>query len=153
MWAGDPAMTNRATILVVDDDRDVSEMIAEYLGGCGFDILVADGAEAMWRTLAERAVDLVLLDRTMPGGDGLALVPTLRARYGVGVIMLTALSAQADRVQGLESGADDYVTKPFDWRELTARIGNVLRRVRPDPSVVRARAPCRPRLRAPRCPR
>lgn len=122
-------MSDERTILVVDDDEDVRDMIGEYLAGQGFTVAAAENGEAMWRVLEKRTVDLVLLDRTMPGGDGLALVPELRARYDVGVILVTALANDEQRIGGLEVGVDDYVAKPFDWRELLARINNVLRRV------------------------
>jgi|GEM_PF-679708 len=122
-------MADEKTILVVDDDEDVRDMIGEYLAGHGFLVLSAENGAAMWRVLEKNSVDLVLLDRTMPGGDGLALVPELRATYDVGVILVTALANDEQRIGGLEVGVDDYVAKPFDWRELLARINNVLRRV------------------------
>jgi class 3 adenylate cyclase len=119
-----------ATILVVDDDTDVREMIVEYLAAAGFLPMPAEGPEAMWQVLERSQIDLILLDRTMPGIDGINLLPALRERLDVGVIVVTALGAEEDRAHGLEVGADDYVAKPFNWRELTARINAVLRRTR-----------------------
>jgi two-component system phosphate regulon response regulator OmpR len=122
-------MPDSATILVVDDDLEVREMLHEYLTKRGFVALTADGGESLRRMMAEHAVDVVVLDRRMPGEDGLSLVRFLREHYAVGIVMLTAASEIGDRIVGLEIGADDYVTKPFDPRELLARIHSVLRRI------------------------
>ena len=121
-------MSTGWNILVVDDDDDVRDMIVEYLETHAFSVYAAEGRERMREVLAEQEIDLVLLDRTMPGGDSMELVPELREGYGVAVIMVTALGADKERVAGLERGADDYVTKPFNWRELVARINSVIRR-------------------------
>jgi two-component system OmpR family response regulator len=117
-------------ILVVDDHRDIRETLARYLAKHGFRASVADGAASARRQLAASAVDLVVLDVMMPGEDGLALCRHLREAGEVPVILLTAMAEDTDRVVGLEMGADDYVTKPFNPRELVARIRAVLRRVR-----------------------
>jgi class 3 adenylate cyclase len=114
-------------ILVVDDDGDVREMIAEYLSAAGFRVSTADSAASMRRALALAPVDLVLLDRTMPDGDGLRAIPELRQHAAV--IVVTALAQDDERVRGLDSGADDYICKPFNWRELISRIHAVLRRL------------------------
>jgi two-component system phosphate regulon response regulator OmpR len=116
-------------VLVVDDDRAVREMLAQYLSEHGYDVALADGGDAM-RTELERALPaVVLLDVRMPGKDGLTLARYLRERYDVGIIMVTAAGEVVDRVAGLEVGADDYIAKPFDLRELRARLKSVLRRV------------------------
>jgi two-component system OmpR family response regulator len=115
-------------ILVVDDHRDIREALAKYLARKGLRVSVADGAPAARRMLKTSAVDLVVLDIMMPGEDGLSLCRHLRATGDIPVILLTAVSDETDRVVGLELGADDYVTKPFNPRELLARIRAVLRR-------------------------
>lgn len=116
-------------IIVVDDEPGIREMIAEYLGSHGFRVDTAADA-ASFRTLhAERPADLVILDINMPGEDGLSLARWLRGRSKIGIIMLTAAGEVIDRIVGLEVGADDYLSKPFDLRELRARIRTVLRRL------------------------
>jgi len=118
-----------AKILVVDDDVDVRRVLTEYLGNHGYAVhAVGDGA-AMNAQLERELPDLVLLDLGLPGEDGITLARQLRARYPVGIIMLTASSEPVDRIVGLEVGADDYIAKPFDPRELRARIKSVLRRL------------------------
>ncbi len=116
-------------VLVVDDHREIREGLARYLRRHGFRTsMAADAAEAR-RVLARHAVDLVVLDIMLPGEDGLALCRELRARRGPPVVFLSALGEETDRIVGLELGADDYVPKPFNPRELLARIRAVLRRV------------------------
>jgi two-component system OmpR family response regulator len=123
------AMEPLPRILVVDDDREIRALVAEYLDGNGFvSQAVADG-NAMWAALAQRPVDLIVLDLTLPGDDGLALCASLRTKSACPVIMLTARGTALDRIVGLELGADDYLPKPFEPRELVARIRSVLRRV------------------------
>jgi DNA-binding response OmpR family regulator len=115
-------------ILIVDDDASVRESTAEYLAGHGFaPALAADGRQ-MREAIGAGAPDLVLLDLNLPGEDGLSLARWLRAEHDVAIIMLTGAAGVVDRVVGLEVGADDYIAKPFDLRELRARIGSVLRR-------------------------
>ncbi len=122
-------MVEPATILVVDDEPEVRDMVSEYLGQQGFRVLVAaNGAEAR-RLMVERPAQLALLDIRMPGEDGLSLARHLREQYPVAIIMVTAADGVVDRVVGLEIGADDYLAKPFDPRELLARVRSVLRRV------------------------
>jgi two-component system phosphate regulon response regulator OmpR len=121
-----------AHVLVVDDEAEIREMLREFLSRQGLAVSVADGGAAMREVMAERPVDLVILDLRMPGEDGLTLARSLRAEGGVGIVMLTAAGEPIDRVVGLEVGADDYLAKPFDPRELLARVRSVLRRVRPD---------------------
>ncbi|MDR3515230.1 MAG: response regulator transcription factor [Azospirillaceae bacterium] len=118
----------QAHILLVEDDPDISGPLAQFLDAKGFETTVAGSAEAAGDVLAGREIDLVLLDLMLPGEDGLTFCRRLRASGGPKIIMLTALSEPADRVIGLELGADDYVCKPFDLRELLARIRAVLRR-------------------------
>jgi two-component system response regulator ResD len=120
-----------ATVLVVDDEPIVRDVVVRYLRRDGFDTLVAaDGDTA--RALIERTPpSLVVLDVMLPGTDGLALCKWIRARGDLPVIMLTARGEEADRIVGLELGADDYVTKPFSPRELAVRVQTVLRRAKP----------------------
>ncbi|WP_248964459.1 response regulator transcription factor [Sphaerisporangium perillae] len=117
-------------ILVVDDDPTVAEVVVKYLERDGHVVeSVGDGAEALRRALANPP-DLLVLDLMLPGMDGLQVCKKLRERWPVPVIMLTALGEEIDRVVGLETGADDYVTKPFSPRELALRVQSVLRRAR-----------------------
>lgn len=115
-------------ILVVDDHRDIRDLLAKYLTKHGYRVSIADGGQAMKKVIAASAIDLVVLDLMMPGEDGLVLCRDLRATADLPVIMLTAMAEETDRVIGLEMGADDYLTKPFNPRELLARIKAVLRR-------------------------
>jgi len=122
-------MDSSGRLLVVDDDPGVRAMLVEYLSGHRYDVRAADGGVAMRAEIERDLPDLILLDIRMPGEDGLTLARFLRERYDVGIVMLTASSDVVDRVVGLEIGADDYVAKPFDPRELLARIKSVLRRM------------------------
>ena len=115
-------------ILVVDDHRDIRDALGGYLEKMGFRVSPAESAAAARRLLKDSAVDLVVLDIMMPGEDGLSLCRHLRETTALPVILLTALGDDADRILGLEMGADDYVSKPFNPRELVARIRAVLRR-------------------------
>ena len=116
-------------VLLVDDDSEIRELLGDYLRGYGIEATaVADGA-AMRQAFAPGRFDLVILDLMLPGEDGISLCRALRAQSDVPIIMLTARGEAADRVLGLEIGADDYVVKPFDPRELVARIRSLLRRV------------------------
>src|SRR5918994_5311035 len=118
-------------VLVVDDDPTVSDVVRRYLERAGIDVtLAADGPAALAAFAADRP-DLVVLDLMLPGIDGLEVCRRMRADDpDVPVVMLTALGEEADRVIGLELGADDYVTKPFSPRELVLRVQSVLRRTR-----------------------
>lgn len=116
-------------ILVVDDDADITQLLAQYLSRFGFTAHTARDADTMRRVLAAQPVDLVVLDVMLPGTDGLALARELRSRSRIPIIMLTARGDPYDRVIGLEMGADDYMSKPFEPRELVARIQTVLRRI------------------------
>ena len=122
------AMRNVVQVVVVDDEADIRDTVQDYLELHGFGVTTADGGEALRRIVAEQSVDVVLLDINMPGEDGLSLARFLRENCSVGIIMLTAAGETVDRIVGLEMGADDYMAKPFDLRELMARIKAVLRR-------------------------
>jgi len=119
----------RATILIVDDEPDVREVLEEYFVSHGYAVMSAESASAAKAMAAQHAIDLALVDIHMPGEDGLSLARHLRERYAtIAIIMLTSAATIVDRVVGLEIGADDYVQKPFDPRELIARVKSVLRR-------------------------
>ena len=121
-------MDGPAHILVVDDDREIRRLLAEYLEKNGLRVTAARDGREMRRALARERVDLIVLDLMLPGDDGLKLCRELRADSQVPIIMLTARVEDVDRILGLELGADDYVPKPFNPRELLARIAAVLRR-------------------------
>jgi two-component system phosphate regulon response regulator OmpR len=121
-------MATRPTVLVVDDDPDVRELIRDYLTDNGYDVLEAAGGETARALLEDRIPDVALLDVGLPGEDGLSLARFLRERFDIGVIMVSGAGETVDRIVGLEVGADDYVAKPFDPRELRARLKSVLRR-------------------------
>ncbi|MCE5181207.1 MAG: response regulator [Betaproteobacteria bacterium] len=121
-------METQPNILLVDDDREIRLLLGEYLDANGFRTHSAADGNSMWRVLDSARIDLIVLDLTLPGEDGLTLCRNLRARSSLPVIMLTARSEPLDRILGLEMGADDYMPKPFEPRELLARIRNVLRR-------------------------
>ena len=115
-------------ILIVDDDAAIRTLLTEYLAENGLRVSVAQTSAAMSAILAESAIDLVVLDLRLGGEDGLAIARRLRNESAIPIIMLTGVRDEADRVMGLELGADDYLTKPFSPRELLARIRTVLRR-------------------------
>ena len=114
--------------VVVDDDADIRSLLAEQLGRAGYLISTAGDGRQMRQILEREHIDLIVLDLNLPREDGLTVCRDLRARSSVPVVMLTARSEAIDRVLGLEMGADDYLVKPFEPRELLARIRNVLRR-------------------------
>lgn len=121
-------MADLPHILVVDDDRDIRQLLGEYLEKNGFRATAVADGKAMRRALEHAHVDLIVLDLMMPGEDGLSLCRDVRSRSQVPIIMLTALGEEVDRIVGLEVGADDYMAKPFNPRELLVRIRAVLRR-------------------------
>ena len=122
-------MSPKATILVVDDEPDVREVLEEYFVAHGYAAICAESASAARAMAAAHPIDLALVDIHMPGEDGLSLARHLRERYAkIAIIMLTSAATVVDRIVGLEMGADDYVPKPFDPRELAARVKSVLRR-------------------------
>lgn len=118
----------QAHILVIDDDPDIRELVVEYLGKNNMRVSDAGSGREMFELFDSQAIDLVLLDLKLPGEDGMQLARTLRERATVPIVLLTGCNEEADRVMGLELGADDYVTKPFSPRELLARVRAVLRR-------------------------
>ena len=115
-------------IIVVDDEEHLRHMVGEYLAGQGYLTRTASGGKALDALLAEKTPSLILLDVNMPEEDGFSIARRLRARTQIPVIMVTAADDMIDKIVGLEVGADDYVTKPFDLRELKARVRAVLRR-------------------------
>jgi two-component system OmpR family response regulator len=136
-------MTNLPHILVVDDDRQIRSLLTKYLNMNAFRATAVGDATALDRVLASERADLVVLDVMLPGEDGLSVCRRLRAEDRAPIIMLTARGSELDRIVGLEVGAEDYMSKPFNPRELLARIRNVLRRanrsLRPIQSRDRAR--------------
>jgi two-component system, OmpR family, response regulator len=130
-------MSNPLHILIVDDEPRIRAMLRRYLAGEGFTVSeAADGAD-MRAVLDRESIDLVLLDLVMPGEDGLALARHIRQRSEIPIIILTGKGDLIDRVVGLEAGADDYITKPFELREVLARIRTVMRRAAPHVSAAR----------------
>lgn len=115
-------------ILIVDDDPEISSLLSGYLGGHGLLTSTAPSATEMRAILKQERIDLLILDIALPGEDGLAICRNLRANSNLPIIMLTARGAALDRIIGLEMGADDYLCKPFEPRELLVRIRNLLRR-------------------------
>jgi two-component system OmpR family response regulator len=123
-------------ILIVDDDSEICQLVARFLEPHGFRVASAGDGPSMRAALAREPADLVILDMMLPGEDGLSLCRDIRAASRVPIIFLTALNSEADRVVGLEMGADDYLSKPFSTRELLARTRAVLRRAAPPPDAV-----------------
>ncbi len=121
-------MTQNPHIAVVDDEASTREMVGEYLGTHGFQVSQCDGGASLRELLKKTSPDLIVLDLNMPEEDGLSIVRDLKQKSAVPVIMLTATASAIDRVVGLELGADDYIAKPCELRELVARIRSVLRR-------------------------
>jgi two-component system OmpR family response regulator len=123
-------MTSLDHVLVVDDDAELRALLREYLQKNGYRATVVADGKTMWAALEGTKPDLIVLDVMLPGDDGLTLCTHLRARSRIPIIMLTARGEETDRIVGLEMGADDYLAKPFNPRELLARIKSVLRRAR-----------------------
>lgn len=138
-----PSLTH---LLVVDDDTEIAQVLHRYFAGNGFRVSMAGDGVQMRRILAQEAVDIVMLDLGLPGEDGFSLTRHLREHWRGPVIIVTGRGESVDRVVGLELGADDYVTKPFDLRELLARVRSVLRRTAPTaeaaPNAPQARRFC-----------
>jgi len=122
------AMTHSPHILIVEDDREIRDLVSRFLKQNGYRVSVATDGRSMDRMLGSSRIDLVVLDIMLPGEDGLSLCRRLRSTSNLPIIMLTARGQETDRIVGLEVGADDYVPKPFNPRELLARIRAVLRR-------------------------
>ena len=129
--------TLRARIAVVEDEPDLRDAVVEYLVANGFDVTPVPDAAAMRALAQHESFHLAILDIAMPGEDGLSLARWLRSQMQIGIIFATAAGASIDRIVGLELGADDYVVKPYELRELLARVRSVLRRV-PPPTEPRA---------------
>jgi two-component system OmpR family response regulator len=122
-------------VLVIDDDPSVRQMIADYLGDNDIQVTTLAGGQAIPEVMARHTIDLLILDLKLPGEDGMQIARRLRADSDVPIIILTGRNEEADRVMGLELGADDYLTKPFSPRELLARIRALLRRSRTHETV------------------
>ena len=122
-------------ILIVDDQRDIRDLLARYLIKHGLRASVAESADAARKLLRAARIDLIVLDIMMPGEDGLSLTRSIRETQDIPVVLLTAMGEETDRIVGLEMGADDYLAKPFNPRELLARIKAVLRRSRAVPRL------------------
>ena len=134
-------MENHDHILIVDDDEEIRDLLCQYLEKHGFKVSTAASGRQMRAVLATATIDMVVLDLMLPGEDGLALCRSLHADGAtpLPILMLTARNEEADRILGLEMGADDYLTKPFATRELLARIRAVLRRARMVPAKLQLR--------------
>lgn len=128
-------ISSKPLILIVDDDCEIRKILVHYLTVGGYEVLCAESGEAMRKSVAERKPDLVILDLGLPDTSGLALARELREDPTIGIIILSGSIEKADKIVGLEIGADDYVQKPFDERELLARIRSVLRRLMEPVSV------------------
>ncbi len=120
--------SSKPHILVVDDDSEIRDLLSQFLRKHEYQVSVAADGSAMWATLDKQTIDLIVLDLMLPDDDGLTLCRQLRSNQNIPIIMLTALGEDTDRIVGLEVGADDYLPKPFNQRELLARIKAVLRR-------------------------
>lgn len=121
-------MAKTSHLLVIDDHREIRDLVSRFMTKHGFRVTTACDGEEMRKALAGNNIDLIILDLMLPGEDGLTLCRDLRARSNIPVIMLTAMGEETDRIVGLEMGADDYLTKPFNPRELLARVKAVIRR-------------------------
>jgi two-component system OmpR family response regulator len=121
-------MTTEHHIVVVDDHRDIRDLVGAYLSQHGYRVSVAESGQALRKIIERNSVDLLILDIMMPGEDGLSVCRQIRATGDLPIIFLTAMADETDRIIGLELGADDYLVKPFNPRELLARVRAVLRR-------------------------
>ena len=130
----------RARIVVVEDEPDLRDAVAEYLGASGYDVATAESAAAARTLLETQSFHLAILDIAMPGEDGLSFGRWLRSKTPIGIIYATAAGTALDRIVGLELGADDYIVKPYELREVLARVRSVLRRV-PQPAEPQAAKP------------
>jgi two-component system OmpR family response regulator len=132
---GSAMPANPDHILIVDDDREICRLLCDYLEKNTFRASSVNSGKEMWRSLELKQIDLIVLDLMLPGEDGLEICRNLRARNSIPVIILSALGEETDRIIGLEMGADDYISKPFNPRELLVRIKVVLRRTRALPAT------------------
>ncbi|WP_145632092.1 response regulator [Neorhizobium alkalisoli] len=131
-------MQNAAHIVVVDDHQDIRELVGQYLEQQGYRVSAVESGAALRRIIDKDTVDLIVLDVMMPEEDGLSVCRALRSNTDTPIIFLTAVAEEIDRIVGIELGADDYLVKPFNPRELLARIRAVLRRTRGAPAVQRS---------------
>ncbi|HEY2185484.1 MAG TPA: response regulator [Xanthobacteraceae bacterium] len=127
-------------IAIVDDEQPARDMVGDYLRMHGFSVTLCDGGASLRQSIAQRVPDLIVLDLNMPEEDGLSIIRDLKQNNGIPIIMLTATASAIDRVVGLELGADDYLAKPCELRELLARIRSVLRRSTPAPQPAKPAA-------------
>ena len=139
-------MTQSPHIIIVDDEAPAREMVGDYLKMHGFSVTLCDGGRSLRGVIETNVPDLVVLDLNMPEEDGLSIIRDLKSRINVPVIMLTATASPIDRVVGLELGADDYIAKPCELRELMARIRSVLRRSAPARAAAPPAAAAKPEL-------
>jgi two-component system OmpR family response regulator len=130
-------MTEQDHVLVVDDDVEIRNLLHDYLRKNGYRVTAVGDGKGMWAALEQGQPDIIVLDLMLPGDDGLTLCRSLRTRLELPIIMLTARGEETDRIVGLEMGADDYLPKPFNPRELLARIKSILRRTRTLPENLR----------------
>ena len=121
-------LNSTKTILVIDDEPEICNLISRYLGREGFVVRTGANGEQLWQHLEHEFPELIIMDIRLPGEDGLSLTREVHRKHDIPIILLTSKAEIIDRVAGLESGADDYISKPFDLRELLARINAVLRR-------------------------
>lgn len=131
-------MSQNPHIFIVDDEAPAREMVGDYLKMHGFTVTLCDGGKSLRAAIGVNTPDLVVLDLNMPEEDGLSIIRDLKSRTNVPVIMLTATASPIDRVVGLELGADDYIAKPCELRELMARVRSVLRRTGPKATTIAA---------------
>ncbi|MDM8569580.1 response regulator [Thiotrichales bacterium HSG1] len=124
-------MTNRPDhALIIDDDLEIRKLLQNYLEKNNFRVTTVSNGKTLWKTIDEKQIDIVILDLMLPGEDGLEICRNLRARHNIPIIIISALGEETDRIIGLEMGADDYLPKPFNPRELLVRIKVILRRSR-----------------------
>ena len=139
----DADMEALTSVMVVDDDEQVRELLEDYLADAGYTVTTVANGQAMRNALMESTPAVVLLDIGLPGEDGLSLARYVREQFDIGIIIVSGAGETVDRIVGLEVGADDYLTKPFDLRELRARLKSVLRRYQREPDAA-APAPAQP---------
>ena len=132
-------MSDAQHIAILDDDPEIRSLLEQNLRGAGFEVSTASNGRDLKTILEHQTIDLIVLDLMLPGEDGLTICRELRAESNIPIIMLTAMTHEADRIIGLEMGADDYLTKPFSPRELVARLVDRLQRL--PPAKVRPRPP------------
>ena len=130
-------MTAQDHVLIVDDDLEIRGLLRDYLEKNGYRVTAVADGKSMWAAFEDARADVIVLDLMLPGEDGLTLCRNLRARSDIPILMLTARGEETDRIVGLEMGADDYLAKPFNPRELLARIKSILRRARALPENLR----------------